>query len=109
MITLEVFSDLYQFLAAIDASEDQVLKNIYFTDSLLSLYKESTEKVDDKSVDETQSIVEEESVAEEASTVRFEQEEEDLDMATVSCPDIAADDFKPGDLENMDNLEGYAR
>lgn len=41
MITVEVFKDLYQFLAAIDASKPQTLKNLYFTDSLLSLYQEA--------------------------------------------------------------------
>lgn len=39
-IPLEVFMDLYRFLAEIDASEPQILRNVYFTDSLLSLYRE---------------------------------------------------------------------
>lgn len=43
MITVETFNDLYQFLAEIDASEPQTLKNMYFTDSLLSLYQKTEE------------------------------------------------------------------
>lgn len=43
MITVEIFNDLYQFLSEIDASEPQTLKNMYFTDSLLSLYEKTEE------------------------------------------------------------------
>lgn len=39
-VPVEVFCDVYRFLAEIDASEPQTLYNLYFTDSLLSLYRE---------------------------------------------------------------------
>lgn len=45
MIILETFVDLYKFLAAIDASHPQTLKNLYFTDTLLGLCPASEEKV----------------------------------------------------------------
>lgn len=45
MITLETFVDLYRFLAAIDASQPQTIKNLYFTDALLGLCPESEEKI----------------------------------------------------------------
>lgn len=48
MVTLETFVDLYRFLACIDASQPQVLYNIYFTDSVLSLL----EKVESKQAEE---------------------------------------------------------
>lgn len=40
MIPLKVFCDVYKLLAEIDASEPQTLYNLYFTDSLLSLYRD---------------------------------------------------------------------
>lgn len=39
-IPLETFMDLYNYLAQIDASKPQTLLNLYFTDSLLNLWKE---------------------------------------------------------------------
>lgn len=45
MIMVETFVDLYRFLAAIDASQPQTLKNLYFTDALLGLCPESDEKI----------------------------------------------------------------
>lgn len=44
MIPLDTFVNLYTFLAAIDASKAQVLKNNYFTDALLSLWKKTPEE-----------------------------------------------------------------
>lgn len=40
MIPVEVFNDVYQFLAAIEAAEPQMIRNTRFTDSLLSLFRE---------------------------------------------------------------------
>lgn len=45
MITLETFIDLYRFLAEIDASQTQLLRNLYFIDSNLELCPESEEKI----------------------------------------------------------------
>lgn len=47
-ITIENFLSIYKFLAAIDASKDQWLKNKYFTDSLLGLWKEKREKFEEE-------------------------------------------------------------
>lgn len=44
MIPLETFLDLYTFLAGIDASKPQLLKNYYFTDAVLSVWKKAKEK-----------------------------------------------------------------
>nr|CAI5819026.1 unnamed protein product [Callosobruchus analis] len=52
MIPLEVFLDLYVFLARIDASKPQTLKNIHFTDSMINLWKEHDEE-NDKFEDDT--------------------------------------------------------
>lgn len=52
MIMLETFVDLYRFLAAIDASHPQTLKNLYFTDALLGLCPESEEKITKEVVEE---------------------------------------------------------
>lgn len=60
MITLETFVDLYRFLAAIDASQPQTLKNLYFTDALLGLCPESEEKIAKVVVEETPSEYHEE-------------------------------------------------
>lgn len=46
-INLENFLSTYKFLANIDASKDQWLKNKYFTDSLLGLWKEKKEKFEE--------------------------------------------------------------
>lgn len=51
MIPLVIFLDLYRFLASIDASEVQTLKNLYFTDEMLGLCPESEEQID-KEVEE---------------------------------------------------------
>nr|CAI5817120.1 unnamed protein product [Callosobruchus analis] len=47
-----VFLDLYVFLARIDASKPQTLKNIHFTDSMINLWKEHDEE-NDKFEDDT--------------------------------------------------------
>lgn len=44
MIPLESFVTLYTFLAKIDASSGQILRNYYFRDSLLSLWRERVEQ-----------------------------------------------------------------
>lgn len=55
MITIETFLDVYKFLACIDASEAQILYNIYFTDSVLDLLEKvekaaAEEKVSEETV-----------------------------------------------------------
>lgn len=109
MITLETFVDLYRFLAAIDASHPQTLKNLYFTDALLALCPESEEKITRVVEEEAPSELAEESVeAEEApeEAPAAPPPEQDLDVV-VSCPDLQADDFQPGDLEKYEEgLEG---
>lgn len=104
MITMDVFNDLYQFLADIDASTDQVLKNYYFTDSLLSLFKESDHE-DVKPVEEAPSTVEEESLPVEEEEMEVAKEEEEEDLTAISCPDIVADDFMPGQLDEFEKID----
>ncbi|XP_018565388.1 neurofilament medium polypeptide-like isoform X1 [Anoplophora glabripennis] len=94
MVPLETFTDLYKFLAAIDASKPQVLKNYYFTDALLTLWKEAAEKEEGQGRE-----VKEESISEEESvkTEICEETEEEVLQKTdskevISCPSIAGDD-----------------
>ncbi|KAB0791431.1 hypothetical protein PPYR_03231 [Photinus pyralis] len=98
-VPLEVFADLYGFLAAIDASEPQRLANLYFTDSLLSLYREPPPAVASESTIEIEEeVVEEEAVSEEEKVEEAEAGPvEDLVGVVISCPDIAIDDNKTED------------
>lgn len=54
MIALETFMELYKYLAKIDASKPQTLRNLYFTDSLLNLWKDRKEQEED--VEETKDV-----------------------------------------------------
>lgn len=108
MITLEIFNDLYQFLADIDASSDQVLKNMYFTDSLLNFLREE-KKEEEKPAEEVPSTVAEESIPMEEEQEEEMRAEEEEDLSAISCPDIAMDDFKPGDLDDLEKIESVER
>lgn len=58
MIPLETFLELYTFLARIDASCDQTVRNFAYRDSLLSLWKDRADKEDLKEVEHEESVVE---------------------------------------------------
>ncbi|KAJ8928632.1 hypothetical protein NQ314_018776 [Rhamnusium bicolor] len=79
MIPLETFTDLYKFLANIDASKPQVLKNMYFTDSLLSLWREKIEK----------DLVRKHKLAKKAKKRKSKKKDS---KEIISCPSIAGDD-----------------
>ncbi|XP_048518820.1 uncharacterized protein LOC109538734 isoform X1 [Dendroctonus ponderosae] len=94
MIQLETFLELYTFLARIDASCDQTVRNFAFRDSLLSLWKEKAEKEDAKEVEQQESVVElDESILTKTSTESMEEGEklEEVDKV-VSCPSLPEDD-----------------
>lgn len=58
MIPFEIFMDLYIFLAKIDASKPQVLKNIHFGDAVLNVYKRLSDR--DLAIEKTSEVEEEE-------------------------------------------------
>lgn len=60
MISLEVFSNLYRYLAKIDASKPQTLLNKYFLDSLLNLWSDRIEKEEEVEEVKEVSVKEEE-------------------------------------------------
>lgn len=167
MIPLEVFVDIYRFLANIDASKGQLLRNIYFTDEVLGLVKkkEAAAKTDVEervpSTETVQRLVRKrisrkrfqllkiykrrkrfltfgstrfirnilrilrnfgngrsfvsvyqayiqiinfcslpfEETVEEAKEVR-----RDESRGTISCPDIASDQFRTSDAEQLDDI-----
>ncbi|XP_018565389.1 involucrin-like isoform X2 [Anoplophora glabripennis] len=121
MVPLETFTDLYKFLAAIDASKPQVLKNYYFTDALLTLWKEAAEKeegqgreVKEESIseeereqegmtdlgeapEETKANAEEEAPGEEEEEIKEEQEGEEEEEKEAAHPD--EEEGKPDAVE----------
>lgn len=91
MIPVEVFNDVYQFLAAIDASKPQILYNIYFTDNFLGLLEDEA-KSEEKEAEEEEEAMSEMIMEEEEAPPEEEEAPKELsDEGTVSCPDIAAD------------------
>lgn len=110
MITLETFVDLYRFLAAIDASHPQTLKNLYFTDEILGLFEEPEEGPKAEAV-EAPSEAAEESVGPEEVSEAVSEGPKVLksDTGVVSCPDLQADDFEPGDLEKYEEVKPEER
>ncbi|CAH1134329.1 unnamed protein product [Ceutorhynchus assimilis] len=94
MIPLETFLDLYQFLAKIDASQDQNLRNYYFRDSLLSLWREKIEKKESKEEIEDEVLQEDvRSLATKSSSVIMDTGEKlDEIERVVSCPSLPQDD-----------------
>ncbi|CAG9814785.1 unnamed protein product [Phaedon cochleariae] len=101
MIPLETFIDLYEFLAKIDASKPQKLQNLYFTDSLLSLWMKSPDQGDQPVVTQEESVYEEESIKSH-TTERSESEEteKELTKEEISCPSLV--DAEPADPYSMD-------
>ncbi|XP_050302762.1 DNA ligase 1-like [Anthonomus grandis grandis] len=93
MITLETFVNLYTFLAKIDASSDQNLRNYFFRDSLLSLWKDKVEKLEEKEIErETEVLeIEESLVSKQSSVSELESKVDDADRV-VSCPSLPEDD-----------------
>ncbi|XP_044763429.1 uncharacterized protein LOC123320240 [Coccinella septempunctata] len=109
-ITLEKFLTVYKFLAAIDASKDQWLKNKYFTDSLLGLWKEKKEKFEEaKKLEESEEEGEICSEPEICETVQQKEEGGGMEVTKeVSCPSIKEDDYQKIEdyLEAQEKLAG---
>ncbi|CAH0549120.1 unnamed protein product [Brassicogethes aeneus] len=90
MIPVDVFLDLYKFLASIDASQDQILKNYYFTDNLLALWKIKVAKF--KKEIEFKDETDESSVTTEmAEEAEMEEEKKKSADDIISCPSIDQD------------------
>ncbi|XP_066153661.1 uncharacterized protein [Euwallacea fornicatus] len=94
MIPLETFLDLYTFLARIDASHDQSLRNYYFRDSLLTLWREKVEQKEGKAFELQESSLEaeESSAVKTSSGIACEGEMVDDMERVVSCPSLPKDD-----------------
>ncbi|XP_030759590.1 caldesmon-like [Sitophilus oryzae] len=94
IISCETFIDLYTFLANIDASHDQILRNYLFRDSLLSLWREKVQKVEDmEEVHEDVLSTTERSSESKSSTLSAEETEKKDDVyKVVSCPSLPDDD-----------------
>ncbi|XP_057658525.1 uncharacterized protein LOC130895316 [Diorhabda carinulata] len=92
MIPLATFMDLYTFLAKIDASKGQMLKNIYFTDSLLSLYREISEKEVKEEVKEEVVLEEESEKSQLSEKSESEEVEKEMSKEEISCPSLVGDD-----------------
>ncbi|CAG9832136.1 unnamed protein product [Diabrotica balteata] len=92
MIPFATFMDLYTFLANIDASKPQWLKNMYFTDSLLSLYREVSEKEVKEEVKEEVVIEEESEKSQLLEKSESEEIEKEFIKEEVSCPSLGKDD-----------------
>ncbi|KAF5281356.1 hypothetical protein FQR65_LT14754 [Abscondita terminalis] len=99
MITLETFLDVYELLARIDASVPQTLPNLYFTDSLLSLFREPSEVVSKESTIELEEerVEEEPTVEEEGEAETYLGPSEEPVAVVLSCPDIVVDNYKTED------------
>ncbi|XP_060533280.1 uncharacterized protein LOC132706142 isoform X2 [Cylas formicarius] len=92
-ISLTTFMDLYKFLAKIDASTDQVLKNYHFRDSLLALWREKVKKQEVAEEEAQESIVEEPSEETKTSTESLDVSvKRDVSQEIVSCPSLLDDD-----------------
>ncbi|KAL3270867.1 hypothetical protein HHI36_021383 [Cryptolaemus montrouzieri] len=94
-ITIENFLEIYKFLASIDASKGQWLKNRYFPDSLLGLWKEKREKFEEaKKFEESEEegeICSEHIICETADGGT----ELPVDLTKeISCPSIKEDDYQ---------------
>jgi hypothetical protein len=93
MIPAGVFIDLYQFLARIDASIPQTLKNYYFLDKFLELYQEKIAR--DSGAKPTEEETEEPSfsiVSSESSLKSEKEARKDDGGSVVSCPSVTSQD-----------------
>lgn len=90
MINAEVFIQLYEFLAAIDASKPQILKNRYFLDSLLDLWQERVGKLE-KIESKIESSVELENVEVEEEQTEEKKADKVKIHEVISCPSLASE------------------
>ncbi|CAG9861326.1 unnamed protein product [Phyllotreta striolata] len=92
MIPYETFMDLYEFLAKIDASKPQLLKNIYFGDAILNVYKRLSEK--DLAIEKTSEVEEEEESVKKSESISYidVDYEKELSEEDISCPSMVDDD-----------------
>lgn len=91
MISLEIFIDLYQFLARIDASVPQTLKNYYFLDKFLELYQEKIARDSGQKQEEEEPEEFFEEVSSE-STLMTEKETKKEEGSVISCPSVTSQD-----------------
>ncbi|EFA05212.1 uncharacterized protein LOC103313297 [Tribolium castaneum] len=93
MIPLSTFLDLYEFLARIDASLPQTLKNYYFLDKFLELFREKIAK--DSGEKPVEEELETDFMSEIVSEVTEKSEREtkkDDEGSVVSCPSVTSQD-----------------
>ncbi|RZC36937.1 serine/threonine-protein phosphatase 4 regulatory subunit 2-like [Asbolus verrucosus] len=98
MVPVQVFLDLYQFLARIDASVPQTLKNYYFLDKFLELYQEKIAR--DQGLKRLEEVSREASftiVSSEASLKTEKETRKDEGGSVVSCPSVSKKKAKPGE------------
>ncbi|KAJ3652170.1 hypothetical protein Zmor_018158 [Zophobas morio] len=93
MICVEIFVDLYQFLARIDASIPQTLRNYYFLDKILELYQEKIAKDSGTKAPEEDQEEERSSAISTESTLKSEGDGKKVDeTSVVSCPSVTSQD-----------------
>ncbi|CAH1103786.1 unnamed protein product [Psylliodes chrysocephalus] len=91
MIPFEIFMDLYIFLAKIDASKPQVLKNIHFGDAVLNVYKRLSDR--DLAIEKTSEVEEEEESQKSESIESIDLDlEKEVSKEDISCPSLVGDD-----------------
>ncbi|XP_066261560.1 neurofilament medium polypeptide-like [Euwallacea similis] len=95
MIPLETFLNLYTFLARIDGSHDQTLRNYYFRDSLLTLWKEKVEQEEGKAFELQEYSLEaqESTMTKTSSDTACKGEMGDDVERVVSCSSLPEDDL----------------
>ncbi|XP_063923989.1 uncharacterized protein LOC135138069 isoform X2 [Zophobas morio] len=93
MICVEIFVDLYQFLARIDASIPQTLRNYYFLDKFLELYQEKIAKDSGAKAPEQDQEEERSSAVSTESMLKSEGDGKKVDeTSVVSCPSVTSQD-----------------
>ncbi|KAF7284725.1 hypothetical protein GWI33_021734 [Rhynchophorus ferrugineus] len=110
MITSDIFIDLYKFLAKIDASRDQILRNYYFRDSLLSLWRDKADKEQaaEEVHEEVASVVEPSIGSKSSTSTEVDLDKKDDVEKVVSCPSLPDDDHYSLDYLKVDVSEGEA-
>nr|XP_022902014.1 uncharacterized protein LOC111414802 [Onthophagus taurus] len=108
MITVEMFLEVYKFLAMIDASQPQILPNLYFTDVYLGLEMKKEKKK--KKRHESESSITPESSVKSVEVIAAEEESAESikgEGSLISCPDIVGDDMlkeRDPDKDELDEL-----
>ncbi|XP_044260216.1 uncharacterized protein LOC123008470 [Tribolium madens] len=93
MIPLTIFLDLYNFLARIDASLPQTLKNYFFLDKFLELFREKIAKDSGEKPQEEEQETDLMSEIMSEMTEKSEKEtKRDDEGSVVSCPSVTSQD-----------------